>query len=92
LKKQLKGAINQFADNIDAQLRQEILEEGINVFKMNNTIIASVKGVDAVLKRKLLKLLMVMILLLLLTMLMWNYFSVEPDSSAMSDEKEKLSI
>jgi heme oxygenase len=92
LKKQLKGAINQFADNIDVQLRQEILEEGINVFKMNNTIIASVKGVDAVLKRKLLKLLMVMILMFLLTMLTWNYFSVESDSSAMSDEKEKLSI
>ncbi len=31
-----------------------------------------------------------MILLLLLTMLIWNYFSVESDSSEMSDEKEKV--
>jgi len=65
LKKQLKEAINSLADNLDQETRQAILEEGINVFKLNNTIIASVQGVDAVLRRRLLKLLIAVALLLL---------------------------
>jgi len=44
---------------------QAILKEGVKVFKMNNVIIGSVKGVDRVLKRRLLKLLIAVILLLL---------------------------
>jgi len=65
LKKQLKEAINTLADNLDPDTRQAILEEGINVFKLNNTIISSVKGVDIVLQRRLLKLLIAVLLLVL---------------------------
>jgi len=77
LKKQLKCAINEFADNIDIELRQEILEEGINVFKLNNTIIASVKGVDIVLRRRMLKLLIAVILFIFMIILTWVYIRGE---------------
>eukprot|EP00088_Acartia_fossae_P037105 TRINITY_DN3829_c0_g1_i3.p1 TRINITY_DN3829_c0_g1~~TRINITY_DN3829_c0_g1_i3.p1 ORF type:complete len:261 (-),score=53.48 TRINITY_DN3829_c0_g1_i3:147-929(-) len=86
LKKQLKGAINEFAENIDRELRQEILEEGINVFKLNNTIIASVKGVDEVLRRRLLKLLIAVILLIILFLFSWGYFREEHSASQQTDK------
>jgi len=56
LKKQLKAAINEAADEFDEDTRQAILQEGVNVFKLNNKVVASISGVDTVLKRRLLKL------------------------------------
>jgi len=85
LKKQLKCAINEFADNIDIELRQEILEEGINVFKMNNTIIASVKGVNVVLKRRLLKLLIAVVLFIFMIILTWGYIRGGDDKNYSSE-------
>lgn len=65
LKKNLKKAINDLAEELDEETREAILQEGVKVFKLNNTIIGSVKGVDRVLQRRLVKLLIAVILLLL---------------------------
>jgi len=65
LKKQLRKAINDLAEELDEETKQNILDEGVQVFKMNNVIIGSVKGVDRVLKRRLLKLFIAVILMLL---------------------------
>lgn len=65
LKKQLRKAINDLAEELDEETKEAILVEGVKVFELNNVIIGSVKGVDRVLKRRLLKLLIAVILLLL---------------------------
>lgn len=65
LKKQLRKAINDLAEELDEETKEAILLEGVKVFQLNNVIIGSVKGVDRVLKRRLLKLLIAIILLLL---------------------------
>jgi len=65
LKKQLRKAINDLAEELDEETKEAILAEGVKVFELNNVIIGSVKGVDRVLKRRLLKLLIAIILLLL---------------------------
>merc|ERR1712203_814954 len=64
LKRQLKKAMNELAENLDEDTREKILVESVKVFELNNVIIGSVKGVDRVLKR-LVKLLIAVILLLL---------------------------
>jgi len=46
LKKQLRKAINDLAEELDEETKEAILKEGVKVFKMNNVIIGSVKGVD----------------------------------------------
>jgi len=65
LKKQLRKAINDLADELDEETKEAILVESPKVFEWNNVIIASVTGVDRVLKRRLLKLLIAVLLLLL---------------------------
>jgi len=65
LKKQLKKAINDMAEELDEDTKEAIVKEGIKCFELNNTIISSVKGVDRVLKRRLLKMLIAVILALL---------------------------
>jgi len=89
MKKQLKTAINGLAENLDEETRQMILEEGVNVFKLNNTIIASVQGVNVVLRRRLFKLLiavMLMCLFLLASGLLYysaNSIEIEGDVFSM---------
>jgi len=65
LKKQLRKAINDLADELDEEIKEAILVESVSVFEWNNHIIGSVKGVDSVLRRRLLKLLIAVLLLLL---------------------------
>jgi len=65
LKKQLRKAINDLADELDDDTKEAILVESVRVFEWNNVIIGSVKGVDSVLKRRLMKLLIAVLLLLL---------------------------
>lgn len=56
LKKKLKAAINEAAKELDEETKEAILKEGVNVFKLNNKVVASISGVDTVLRRRLLKL------------------------------------
>jgi len=65
LKKQLRKAINDLAEELDVETKEAILVESVKVFELNNVIIGSVKGVDRVLKRRLLKFLIAVILLFL---------------------------
>merc|ERR1719431_154897 len=53
------------ADELDDDTKEAILVESVRVFEWNNVIIGSVKGVDSVLKRRLMKLLIAVLLLLL---------------------------
>ena len=46
LKRQLKKAMNELAENLDEETREQMLVQSAKVFEMNNVIIGSVKGVD----------------------------------------------
>jgi len=65
LKKQLRKAVNDLAEELDEETKQAILVESVKVFEYNNLIIGSVEGVDRVLKRRLLKMIIAVILLFL---------------------------
>jgi len=91
LKKDLKAAINGLTDNLDQETRQAILEEGINVFKMNNTIISSVKGVDEVLQRRLMKL-MIAVLLTILFIFVLVYTTAYRETSVSNEDSEQNKI
>jgi len=64
LKTQLRQAVNDLADNLDQELKQEILKESVKVFELNNVVIKSVKGVNQVLMKKAMKLLIAVLLIL----------------------------
>merc|ERR1719445_387173 len=65
LKKQLRQAVNDLADNLDAETKQAILTESVKVFELNNIVIKSVKGMNQVLVRRAIKVLIAIVLLLL---------------------------
>lgn len=65
LKNQLRQAVNDLADNLDEELRQAILKESVKVFELNNVVIKSVKGVNQVLMKKAMKIVIAVLLLLL---------------------------
>ncbi|TRY67005.1 hypothetical protein TCAL_02314 [Tigriopus californicus] len=46
LKKRMKEIANTVAKDLDDETRKQILQEGVQVFKLNNTIIKSVRGVN----------------------------------------------
>jgi len=79
LKNQLRAAVNDVANQLDEETRNEILEEGVTVFKMNNLIIGSVEGVDRVLKRRLMKLLIALVLLFLFIFFWFSQMGEETD-------------
>jgi len=65
LKKQLRKAVNDVAEHLDDETKDAILVESVKVFELNNVIIGSVAGVDRVLRRRMLKLLIAIFLLIL---------------------------
>jgi len=65
LKKKLRQAVNDLADNLDEETRQAILNESVKVFELNNSVIKSVKGINQVLLRRFFKLFIAVMLLLL---------------------------
>lgn len=65
LKKQMRKSVNDVAEELDDDTKEDILKESVEVFKRNNVIIGSVEGVDRVLKRRLIKLLIAVLMLLL---------------------------
>ena len=65
LKKKLRQAVNDLADNLDEETKEAILTESVKVFELNNTVIKSVKGINQVLFRRLFKFFIAAILLLL---------------------------
>jgi len=69
LKKQLKSAVNDISEELDSETREAVLQESVKVFQLNSEVIGSVSGVDAVLRRKLLKLMLVAVVVALLVYL-----------------------
>ena len=67
LKKQLRSVVNEAAEEFDEETREAVKKEGVNVFKLNNKIIGSVSGVNEVLLRKVVKVLIFLILAVLIT-------------------------
>ena len=61
IKKKLRAAINTFGQELDIDLQQRIIQEGINVFKMNNSIIHAVEGVDEIFYKRLFKILAILV-------------------------------
>ena len=46
LKKSLRSAAEDFGGNLDADTQELVINEGIKVFELNNTLVNSVEGVD----------------------------------------------
>ena len=65
LKRKLRQAVNDLADNLDEETKAAILIESVKVFELNNTVIKSVKGINQVLLRRLFKFFIAAMLLLL---------------------------
>lgn len=53
MKNNLRNRIDEFTKNFDEKLRQELIEESKKVFELNNTIINTVEGVGAQLRKNL---------------------------------------
>jgi len=64
LKKQLRQAVNDLADNLDDETKQAILTESVKVFELNNVVIKSVKGINQVLVKRAVKLIIALLLLM----------------------------
>ncbi len=60
MKKKLRAATNELADGLDQDLQDRIIQEGVNVFKLNNSIIHTVEGVDEIFYKRLLKFLAIL--------------------------------
>lgn len=55
VKKKLRSVINAMGEEMDLDLQQRVIEEGVTVFKLNNSIIQTVEGVDEIFYKKLYK-------------------------------------
>jgi heme oxygenase len=64
LKKQLRSALNDLGPELDTNLQERIIQEGVNVFKLNNTIIETVEGVDEIFYKRLFKIVAVFMAIL----------------------------
>lgn len=53
LKNNLRSTIDEFSQNFDDDLRQELIDESKKVFELNNVVISSVQGVGAQLRKNL---------------------------------------
>ena len=53
LKKELRAAVDALANELDAETREAILVEGENVFRLNNTIIKTIEGVNEIFYKRL---------------------------------------
>merc|ERR1712129_264169 len=52
LKKKLRAAANALGQELDADLQERIIQEGSKVFKLNNSIIYTIEGVDEIFYKK----------------------------------------
>lgn len=90
LKNQLRAAVNEVAEQLDEETKQEILEESVTVFKMNNLVIGSVQGVDRVLKRRLFKFLIAIVLLILFIVFWMSQLVENAGHDSLEEEIKEL--
>jgi len=73
LKKKLRTATITITQDLDKDLQQQIVEEGVNVFKFNNSIIHTVEGVDEIFYKKIFKWIGILVFML---MIIFAYFMI----------------
>lgn len=52
MKKMLRESMNRMAEHLDPETRDRIIREGVEVFRLNNDLVRTVRGVDDVLRRR----------------------------------------
>lgn len=72
LKKELRSAVDGLANDLDAETREAILDEGTNVFKLNNTIIETVEGLNEIFYKRLAMILACLILAFIICMTLYR--------------------
>ena len=65
LKKKIREAMECMSENLDEETKESILNEGVRVFELNNTLIHSVKGVNEALWRLTRKVFIIALLIVL---------------------------
>ena len=75
LKKQIREAMQNMSEHFDEELKDNILNEGVRVFELNNTLIHSVKGVDEAFWKLTKKLLTIAFLFILLSYFIARWFN-----------------
>ena len=69
LKKKIREAMENMSEHLDEETKENILNEGVRVFELNNTLIHSVRGVNEALWRLTKKVLMITLLIILVSYL-----------------------
>ena len=69
-----RNATIAITQDLDMEFQERIVKEGINVFKLNNTIIHTVEGVDEIFYKKLYK--WCSILLVLLAIIVYLFLEI----------------
>ena len=77
LKKKIREAMENMSDNLDEETKENILNEGVRVFELNNTLIHSVKGVNEALWRLTKKVFIVTLLIILVSYLIAKWIRSE---------------
>ena len=75
LKKQIREAMQNMSEHFDEELKDDILNEGVRVFELNNTLIHSVKGVDEAFWKLTKKLLVIAFMFILLSYFIARWFN-----------------
>ena len=74
LKKKIREAMESMSENLDEETKDNILNEGVRVFELNNTLIHSVKGVNEALWRLTRKVFTIALLIILIGYLIARWF------------------
>ena len=72
LKKKLRSATNGLGEELDKDLKERIIEEGVNVFKLNNSIIHTVEGVNEIFYKKMFKWAAILVLILAILVMLFR--------------------
>ena len=75
LKKKIREAMESMSEHLDEETKENILNEGVKVFELNNTLIHSVKGVDEALWRLTKKVLMIALVFILISYLIARWLN-----------------
>ena len=76
LKKKIREAMEDMSEHLDEETKEDILNEGVRVFELNNTLIHSVKGVNEALWRLTKKFLAITLLIVLASYLIAKWFKL----------------
>lgn len=76
LKKALRSGMEEMGGHLDPDAQEAIVQEGVKVFELNNTLIRSVKGVDDAFWKFILKMFIICtVLVAILAIILSKYFS-----------------